>query len=84
MTVELERPFVWPAEPEDLGPWGKGDVDAQKADEEAEQERRGQVADTVVNKERRVRMREQARSLLEGKSRWKPKTGRSLGGMLTK
>lgn len=29
MTVEMETPFVWPAEPEDWTPWGKEDYENQ-------------------------------------------------------
>jgi len=27
MTVEMEKPFVWPAEPENWSPWGKNKDD---------------------------------------------------------
>ena len=37
MTVQLEQPFVWPEEPEDMEPWSKGAVEAQKEDEEVHQ-----------------------------------------------
>ncbi|KAF2793048.1 hypothetical protein K505DRAFT_277675 [Melanomma pulvis-pyrius CBS 109.77] len=33
MTVEMERPFVWPADPEDWEPWGR--EDQEKREKEA-------------------------------------------------
>jgi large subunit ribosomal protein L23 len=36
------------------------------------QEKMSPTGDTLVNEQRRVAMREQAKALLEGKAKWKP------------
>lgn len=84
MTVQLESPFVWPEEPEDMSAWNVEEVKSRDEEREAAQEREGRTKDTLVNKERREKMREQAKALLEGKQKWKPVTRRSLGQMLTR
>ncbi|KAF2164950.1 hypothetical protein M409DRAFT_67643 [Zasmidium cellare ATCC 36951] len=78
MTVELARPFVWPAEPEDLSEWSADTVQGASKEQRSFQELQGSTKDTIVNEERRERMREQARALLEGKAKWKPPV-RSFG-----
>ena len=84
MTVELERPFVWPAPPEDYSAWNKKEVeDAEKEQDEFGKKMQSD-ADTLVNEDRRKAMREQAQVLLEGKQKWKPATSRSLGSMLSR
>lgn len=72
MTVELERPFVWPAEPEDLSAWNKDEMEASRELNEKMSELMGPRKDTMINEDRRKSMREQARALLEGRVRWKP------------
>lgn len=72
MTVELERPFRWPEEPEDYKPWNKREVEDSEASVKGLQERQGSTGDAVVETERRERMREQAKALLEGREKWKP------------
>ncbi|KAM3424651.1 hypothetical protein BST61_g6639 [Cercospora zeina] len=73
MTVELVRPFVWPEEPGDgYSDWNRKDVQNQAAEQRKQQdETMSQTRDTIVNKERRERMREQAKALLEGRAKWK-------------
>ncbi|KAK4494193.1 hypothetical protein PRZ48_014491 [Zasmidium cellare] len=72
MTVELARPFVWPAEPEDLSEWNADSVQMASKEQSKFQDAQGTTKDTIVNEERRERMREQAKALLEGKTKWKP------------
>lgn len=84
MTVELERPFVWPEEPEDYSAWNKQEVEDSEKEQDEFGKKMQRDADTLVNDERRTAMREQARALLEGKQKWKPQTGRSLGRMLSR
>jgi large subunit ribosomal protein L23 len=77
MTVELERPFVWPEEPEDYSPWNKEQMEASKEMQEKMSEEDGSRKDMLVNEDRRKAMREQAKALLEGRVRWKPTTNSS-------
>jgi len=80
MTVELERPFVWPAEPEDFSPWNQKEVQESEAEQNASQDKMRPTGDAIPNTERRERMREQAKALLEGKEKWRPsKTGLGMG-----
>ena len=72
MTVELERPFVWPEEPEDMSPWNQEQMEASQKMQEERSERDGTRKDLFVNEDRRKSMREQAKALLEGKVKWKP------------
>lgn len=72
MTVELARPFVWPEEPEDLGEWNAESVKGASKEQRAMQEKSAPTSDTLTNDERRERMKEQAKALLEGKAKWKP------------
>ncbi|KAI5362761.1 Putative ribosomal protein L25/L23 [Septoria linicola] len=81
MTVELARPFVWPEEPEDgYQEWNRKDVKNSDEEQEKFQESLGSVKDTIVDEERRERMREQAKALLEGKAKWKAPEGRFTKG----
>ncbi|EME40475.1 hypothetical protein DOTSEDRAFT_157204 [Dothistroma septosporum NZE10] len=79
MTVELARPFVWPEEPSDLKEWNRDEVEKSDKEQEEFGKKLGSTRDTEVNEERRVRMREQARELLEGKSRWRSGLARGQG-----
>ncbi|KAK3638636.1 mitochondrial 54S ribosomal protein YmL41 [Elasticomyces elasticus] len=82
MTVELERPFVWPAEPEDFKPWNKEENKMADQEQSAMQERLGGTKDALtIPTERRVKMREQAKALLEGRERWRPGGGRGVEGI---
>lgn len=72
MTVQLVRPFVWPEEPEDFKDWDKENMETSEKEMKKHQEAQGSDKDTLINEERRIRMREQAKLLLEGKARWKP------------
>lgn len=72
MTVQLVRPFVWPEEPADFKEWDKDNMKASEEEMEKFQEGQGSMKDTNINEDRRIRMREQAKALLEGKARWKP------------
>lgn len=72
MTVELERPFVWPEEPEDFKAFNQEQVKEYEEDTKKMREKQQPTGDTVVNEARRESMREQAKALLEGKAKWKP------------
>ncbi|KAK0344032.1 mitochondrial 54S ribosomal protein YmL41 [Friedmanniomyces endolithicus] len=82
MTVELDRPFVWPEEPESYTPWNKEETKMANEDQMEYQRRQGGDRDALaVPDERRVKMREQARALLEGKQTWRPGGGRMAEGI---
>ena len=72
MTVELERPFVWPEPLEDFSAFNQDQVTAYNEETKKMQEKQAPTGDTIVNEERRISMREQAKALLEGKAKWKP------------
>lgn len=72
MTVELARPFVWPEEPQDLSEWSADTVEEAAKDQMKLQKLAAPTGDAVVNEERRERMKEQAKALLEGQAKWKP------------
>lgn len=72
MTVELERPFVWPEPLEDMSQFNQDQVQKYNDETKAFQEKMAPTGDTIINEERRVSMREQAKALLEGKAKWKP------------
>lgn len=72
MTVELERPFVWPEPLEDMSKFNQDQVQKYNDETKEMQEKMAPTGDTVVNEQRRVKMREQAKALLEGKAKWKP------------
>lgn len=76
MTVELERPFVWPEAPEDLSEWNQDQVRMGQDMQKEMQRKSMPTGDTVINKERREAMRDQAKALLEGKAQWKPTENR--------
>ena len=81
MTVELERPFAWPEEPEDLSAWNRREVGLQQEEQEGFQERQGPTSDQMgVPEERSRSMREQARALLEGRVKWRPAGNRGFLG----
>lgn len=72
MTVELDRPFVWPAVPDDLEPWDN--TRYHQLMDEAE----GRVRGTTVPSARKT-IAEQAQALLRGQMVWKK--GQDLRGM---
>lgn len=79
MTVELVRPFVWPEEPEDgYKDWNRKELADSDEWQKEINEHHGTLKDTIVNKERRERMREQAKALLEGKAKWKAPEAKTL------
>ena len=82
MTVELERPFVWPEPPSDFKAWNKEQVEMSEKEQKDAGERMGPGRDTYVNKGRRESMREQAKALLEGRARWKPPVEKDAGAVL--
>jgi large subunit ribosomal protein L23 len=72
MTVELERPFVWPEPLEDFSEFNQEQVSAYEEETKKMQEKQAPTGDTIINEERRIAMREQAKALLEGRAKWKP------------
>lgn len=79
MTVELERPFVWPEEPEDYSEWNMKEVQQSEEEQEKFSKSLAPGADAEEPKERRERMREQAKRLLEGKEKWRPAVASRFG-----
>lgn len=71
MTVELQRPFVWPEEPEDYQEWNQKEVEGSSEEQEKANEEQMPSAGTKAPEERMESMREQAKALLEGKAKWK-------------
>ncbi|KAG9241790.1 hypothetical protein BJ878DRAFT_208795 [Calycina marina] len=63
MTVEMERPFVWPEEPRDYEKWDKETHDAAEADRDQGEEGLRPDARRKASKERES-MAEQAKQLL--------------------
>lgn len=72
MTVELERPFVWPEPLEDMKDFGQEQVHSYEEEMKQLRDASSPTGDTMVNEERRKSMREQAKALLEGRAKWKP------------
>jgi large subunit ribosomal protein L23 len=72
MTVEMEQPFVWPALPEDVKPWGIGEF-AKKVKENAD--RSGQIETVDLKREKAKSLREQVKALLMKKDTSKSKSG---------
>ncbi|KXT08990.1 hypothetical protein AC579_71 [Pseudocercospora musae] len=71
MTVSLVHPFVWPERSKDHEEWNRKEVEAADTETRKWQESMGSMSDAMVNEERRERMKEQAKALLEGKAKWK-------------
>ncbi|KAK5153787.1 hypothetical protein LTR04_006148, partial [Oleoguttula sp. CCFEE 6159] len=72
MTVEMEKPFVWPEEPEDYSLWDKETFDAAMKASRAENELMQPDADQKPSADRET-IAAQAQLLLTGKEVWKPK-----------
>jgi large subunit ribosomal protein L23 len=69
MTVEMERPFVWPEVP-DLEKWDKKTFDAAQKERE-ENEKQFRPDGRQIPTKERASIAEQARLLLQGKEKWK-------------
>lgn len=78
MTVEMERPFVWPEEDADgYKAWNLAESKMAVQEQREMEETIGSTKDAnEVGKERRESMREQARRLLEGKEKWRSGVGK--------
>ncbi|KAK8168712.1 hypothetical protein BKA80DRAFT_308407 [Phyllosticta citrichinensis] len=69
MTVEMDKPFVWPEQPEDLSPWSHDLYHAAEKYRDTEQSKE----DDRHAKPRDVKtLRQQAEELLSGKAKWQP------------
>ncbi|KAI9723930.1 MAG: hypothetical protein M1812_000648 [Candelaria pacifica] len=69
MTIEMERPFVWPDEPDNYEPWDKVKFDQVEEAAQAERDRLGPQAAEKPSGHRES-IAEQARRLSTGKARW--------------
>lgn len=69
MTVEMDKPFVWPEQPESMDAWSKEAHDAmtksqkQQGTPKEQKDEHNKTADALS---------QQARDLLAGKTKWKP------------
>jgi len=74
MTIEMERPFVWPEEPkgEDLEKWDKKNYDAVKAYREDQESPFRPNARQIAPTKERDSIASQAKAMLKGKEEWKP------------
>lgn len=72
MTVELERPFVWPEALEEYSAFNQDQQTGYDEMQKKTEKQNSGTGDTMINEERRTAMREQAKALLEGKAKWKP------------
>lgn len=71
MTVEMERPFVWPKVPENFDQWDKSTFDAaQKSNKETQESYRPDAVEKP-SKERQS-IAQQAQALLQGEDKWRP------------
>ncbi|TVY84685.1 Mitochondrial 54S ribosomal protein L23, partial [Lachnellula suecica] len=73
MMVEMEQPFVWPAEPENYDEWDKDTYDAAKKDNEANENSFRPEAREKPSAERES-IAEQAKALLKGEEKWRTTT----------
>ncbi|KAI9829859.1 MAG: hypothetical protein M1819_005957 [Sarea resinae] len=71
MTVEMDKPFVWPEEPADFSPWDKERMEAAQKSQKEYRESFLPDANQKPAKGKKS-LAEQAKALLEGKERWKP------------
>lgn len=65
MTVEMDKPFVWPADPESWEPWGK----EEKAEQVRDMSRLGGVETLDDRREEARHLRKQVREMLVGKGK---------------
>jgi len=71
MLIEMERPFVWPEEPEDYDRWDKETFDAaRKSREESDKRNPMRRESRKLPTEERQSIAEQAKALLEGQAKW--------------
>ncbi|KAF2422376.1 hypothetical protein EJ08DRAFT_682694 [Tothia fuscella] len=80
MTVEMDKPFVWPEEPEEWDDWDKKTHDAANEHSDTANYKSTVSATTMASKKPagRESIAKQAKRLLEGKEKWKP-TWEALG-----
>ncbi|KAK7528705.1 mitochondrial 54S ribosomal protein uL23m [Phyllosticta citriasiana] len=69
MTVEMDKPFIWPEKPEDLSPWSH---DLYHAAEEFRGDQESKEDDIHAKPADTKTLREQAEELLSGKTKWQP------------
>ncbi|KAF2861035.1 hypothetical protein K470DRAFT_246370 [Piedraia hortae CBS 480.64] len=73
MMVNLESPFTWPDEPEDLSPWNREEAKMAQREDEKMRDSLGGMADQIgPDQATRTAMREQAQALLAKKKKWTP------------
>ncbi|KAI9729889.1 MAG: hypothetical protein M1818_008329 [Claussenomyces sp. TS43310] len=78
MMVELERPFVWPEEPEDFEPWDRDTFKAANKDQRDFQASYSPDAKTKPSSER-ASIAQQAKALLKGEEKWAPSVWEDFG-----
>ncbi|KAF2238971.1 hypothetical protein EV356DRAFT_225183 [Viridothelium virens] len=71
MTVQMDKPFVWPEEPTDFEPWSKETFDAAHEEQRKAREQSRPMADLKDSTDRKT-LAEQAEQLLSGKEKWRP------------
>ncbi|KAL9096902.1 MAG: hypothetical protein Q9165_000866 [Trypethelium subeluteriae] len=71
MTVEMDKPFVWPEAPTDFEPWSKETFDAAHEEQDNLRKQMQPSADTLAPMDRET-LAEQAERLLSGKEKWRP------------
>ncbi|OCL01510.1 hypothetical protein AOQ84DRAFT_350555 [Glonium stellatum] len=69
MTVEMDKPFVWPEQPENMDAWSK---EAHNAMTKTQQRQDTPEAQRDDHNEMAEALSRQAKDLLAGKSKWKP------------
>ncbi|KAF2143041.1 uncharacterized protein K452DRAFT_248778 [Aplosporella prunicola CBS 121167] len=71
MTVEMDKPFVWPEQPEDFTPWDKDLYSAaQKHNDQHQESMRPE--NLYKGPADKKTLAEQARKLLKGEDKWRP------------
>ncbi|KAI9667468.1 MAG: hypothetical protein M1821_000284 [Bathelium mastoideum] len=71
MTVEMDKPFVWPEEPDNFEPWSKETRDATEKEQKEYEEKHMSSAYRMPPKDGDL-LAEQAQRLLSGKEKWRP------------
>ncbi|KAF2808459.1 uncharacterized protein BDZ99DRAFT_419591 [Mytilinidion resinicola] len=69
MTVEMDKPFVWPEDPESWEPWSKEIYSQLQDDADGRDKPATKIKEA---REEAQTLAKQARELLQGKKRWRP------------
>ncbi|KAF2002945.1 hypothetical protein P154DRAFT_461974 [Amniculicola lignicola CBS 123094] len=71
MTVEMDKPFVWPEAPEDWSPWGKEEDEEEVAPKQAESGKDAMLSKGAKGKEKKIIYRALLGTQNKGMMRWK-------------